>query len=61
MGNTLALCIINTVESSNIKITLRRLSTYVKEIYLICSNTFPLLYDLIDTYKNIKVLRWASN
>ena len=61
MGNTLALCIINTVESSNIKITLRRLSTYVKEIYLICSNTFPLLYDLIDTYKNINIITCTNN
>lgn len=60
MRKTLALCIINTSESSNIKTTLKNLYTYVSEIYLICTNTFPLLYELIDTYNNINIITCSN-
>ena len=56
MQKTLALCIIDTTESSNIKITLKTLSNYISEIYLICTNNFPLLYELIDIYNNINII-----
>lgn len=60
MQKTLALCIVNTIDSSNIKITLKNLYTYVSEIYLICNNTFPLLYELIDTYNNINIIPYNN-
>lgn len=60
MQKTLALCIVNTIDSSNIKITLKNLYTYVSEIYLICNSTFPLLYELTNTYNNINIITYSN-